>query len=208
MSKYMRKNYASPLTKEDLKKHGVCDVDFETLTVYGENGKIEPRRNKQGYLMIYLNDFDENGNPIKIYSKKDPKHYTYRKFSITLSRLLWVWKNGYIEAGYVVDHVKNQHTELSDYDLNNLQSITAGANVIKDRNYVNQKMIPCKRPLAYYENKLAMYLDLYEQAKANGDAEAAHRLRSNIANNRAKIRYLTQKESGDCEHDLSEDTVH
>lgn len=90
MSKYIRKNYASPLTKEDLIKHGVCDVDLETLTVYGENGKITPTKSKEGYLIVSLKDYDENGNPIKIYSKKDPTHYSYRRFTITLSRLLWV----------------------------------------------------------------------------------------------------------------------
>jgi hypothetical protein len=51
--------------------------------------------------------------------------------------------------------------------------------------------LKCKldKPRSYYEDKLAKYEALYEEAKANHDAKAAHHLRSNIAQTRARLRY-------------------
>ena len=207
MSKVIRKSYASKLTREDLIARGVTYVDLETLTVYGKDKVYTPYKNQQGYLMISLCDIDENGNRIKVYSKHNPTNYSYRTFTISLSRLLWIWAYGFVEEGHVIDHKDNHHFELNDYRLDNLQSITPAANIVKERD-VNKKQMRGPKSLEVYNKKLEKYLALYEEAKANGDAVAAHRLRSNIANNRAKIRYKLNEEGKDGKHDLQESKLH
>lgn len=60
------------------------------------------------------------------------------------------------------------------------------------------KQIPCSlnRPLSFYENKLEMYLEQYNEAKKAHKPDVAHRLRSNISQTRARIRYwLANKEN-------------
>lgn len=54
-----------------------------------------------------------------------------------------------------------------------------------------------KRPLSWYEDRLAMYLEQYEEAKKNHDANDCHRLRANLANIRAKIRYYLANQEGE-----------
>lgn len=55
-----------------------------------------------------------------------------------------------------------------------------------------------KKPLSWYEDRLSMYLERYEEAKKNHDANEAHKLRTNIANLKAKIRYyLAHKEEAE-----------
>ncbi len=53
------------------------------------------------------------------------------------------------------------------------------------------KQIPCKlnRPLSWYEDRLNNYLEQYDEAKKNHRPDEAHRLRTNIAQTRARIRY-------------------
>ena len=45
------------------------------------------------------------------------------------------------------------------------------------------------KPRSFYENKLKHYEELYEYAKLNKDPVACHKLRSNIAQTRARLRY-------------------
>ena len=113
-----RKTYASELTKEDLQKMGIVDVDFDNLIVYGKNGPLKYHKNKKGYLMVSLYDVDENGNRIKIpkivkYRKKDgsigecPTH-AYKHRIIRLYKVLWVWRYDKVQKGHVIDH-KAEH---------------------------------------------------------------------------------------------------
>jgi len=199
------REYASPLTKEYLIKAGVTWVDEDTLTVYGERGPIIPAPNKAGYLMISLYELDKNGNRIKVPSKykytaadgsiKEYDSYCYRVRSIGLHRVLWAWRFGKVPNGYIVDHRNNQHYKLEDYNYDNLQLLTQAENLAKERPNSNTKILkPGKtRDISFYEDKLNYYLAEYEKAKRLHDASAVHKLRTNISNQRAKIRYLLKQ---------------
>lgn len=194
----MRKDYASELTKDELIKAGVCAVDFENCKVYGCKKELIPTINKQGYLMISIYDLDDNGEKIKVPIKrqfkgcKKPTYtYTYKTILVSLNRLLWAWKYGKVKAGYVIDHVNNKHKNLEDYKLENLQEITPAQNLAKERKKSDLMVKPARnKTINYYLIKLDYYLNLYEQAKKDHDAENAHRLRSNISQTRARIRWI------------------
>ena len=200
----MRKDYASRLTREDLFKHGITFVDPEILTVYGRNGYLWPHPNKAGYLMITVYDFDENGDRIKVPAKHryttvngevhESDSYAWKTIDITLNRVLWAWVYGEVPKGFVVDHINNEHRKLEDYRLDNLQLLTPGENIAKERNNLNSKVIKCHRkPLEYYEKKLISLSQQYEAAKFAHNAKLVHRLRSNISNVKARIRYLVRQ---------------
>lgn len=194
----MRKDYASELTKEELIKAGVYAVDFENCKVYGRDSEFIPTINKQGYLMIALYDLDDDGEKIKVPIKrqfkgcKKPTYtYTYKTRLVSLNRLLWAWKYGKVKAGYVIDHVNNKHENLEDYKLENLQEITPAQNLAKERKESDFMVKPAKnKTIDHYLIKLDYYAKLYERAKKDHDAEMAHKLRSNISQTRARIRWI------------------
>lgn len=136
--------YAERLTKEDLIKMGVTDVDLDNLVVYGPSGMPKTySTNKQGYLTVNLYQLDKDGNKIEVpqiyhYRHKDGSEqtcmsYIWRCKTISLSRLLWAWAYGEAKKGMVIDHINNQHTYIEDYRLENLQEITPSENICKDR---------------------------------------------------------------------------
>ena len=192
-----RKTYASRLTKEMLIKSG-----YELITEDGtviKNGKqIIPTQDKRnGYLMIFVYDFDEDGNKIKIPitrtfkgCKKPTNTYKYKITSVGLHRAMWAWLYGVVEEGCVVDHKNNKHTSIEDYHISNLQILSQRENSIKDRK-ASFREVKCKldKHISYYEDKLAYYEDLYKKAVKEGDQEEAHKQRVNTYNQRAKIRY-------------------
>jgi hypothetical protein len=97
----------------------------------------------------------------------------------------------------VVDHISNKHESIEDYHLSNLQLLTPGENLAKERGN-STRLLPCKlnKPLSWYENRLNKYVEEYEEAKKNHDAVRAHSLRTNIANIKAKISYyIANKEN-------------
>ena len=126
-----RKTFASRLTKEMLVANG-----YELITEDGKvfkNGKqiIPFQDKKDGYLKIYIYDFDEDGNKIKIpmtrlrkWCKKPGNTYNFKTRTIGLHRAMWAWIYGSVEEGYVVDHKSNKHTSIEDYHISNLQLIT------------------------------------------------------------------------------------
>ena len=191
-----RKTYASRLTKEMLIANG-----YESITEDGtviKNGKqFIPFQDKDGYLKIYIYDFDEDGNKIKIPitkirkgCKKPSNTYKYKVRTIGLHRAMWAWLYGVVEEGYVIDHKSNKHTSIEDYHISNLQLISQRENSIKDRK-ASTKELKCRldKPISYYEDKLAYYEDLYKKAVKEGDQEEACKQRSNTYHQRAKIRY-------------------
>lgn len=194
----MRKDYASELTKEELIKAGVWAVDLENCRVYGRSTEIVPTINNSGYLMISLYDLDEDGNKIKVAikrkfkgCKKPTETYVYKTRLVSLSRLLWAWKYGKVKAGYVIDHKNNKHENLEDYKLENLQEITPAENLAKERKESDFMVKPGKnKTIDHYLIKLYDFTKLYEQAKKDHDAEKAHKLRSNISQTRARIRWI------------------
>ena len=192
-----RKTYASRLTKEMLIANG-----YESITEDGtviRNGKqfIPFQDKKGGYLKIYIYDFDEDGNKIKIPitrirkgCKKPSNTYKYKTMTIGLHRAMWAWLYGVVEEGCVIDHKNNKHTSIEDYHISNLQIISQRENSIKDHKASN-KELKCRldRPLSYYEEKLAYYEDLCKKATKEGDKKEIHKQGNNIYYQRAKIRY-------------------
>lgn len=192
----MRKNYASKLTKQDLINSGITLIT-EDGYVFRNDKQVIPTVNKQGYLMLYIYDLDEDGNKIKIPVTRKFKGrskltdtYVYKQRTVGLHRAMWAWTYGAVEEGYVVDHKNNKHKSIEDYTLDNLQLLTQAENLAKERGESN-KQLKCKlnKPLSFYENKLNMYLEQYEQAKKDHNADLCHKLRANVANMKAKIRY-------------------
>ena len=192
-----RKTFASRLTKEMLVKSGI-ELITEDGTVIRHGKRVIPIKDKNsGYLRIFIYDFDEDGNKIKIPityirkgCKKPSNTYVYKSMIVGLHRAMWAWIYGVVEEGYVIDHRNNKHTSIEDYNINNLQIISQRENVIKDRE-ASTKEIKCRlnKPLSYYEDKLAYYEDLYQKAVKDGNQEEAHRQRNNTYHQRAKIRY-------------------
>ena len=192
-----RKTYASRLTKEMLMASGI-ELITEDGTVFRNGKQVIPIINKQnGYLMIHIYDFDEDGNKIKVpitkirkRCKKPSNTYVYKPMAVGLHRAMWAWIYGVVEEGYVVDHKSNKHTSIEDYHISNLQLITQRENSIKDRK-ASTKEIKCKldKPISYYEDKLAHYEDLYQKAMKDGDKKEIRKQALNTYIQRAKIRY-------------------
>ena len=192
-----RKTFASRLTKEMLIKSGY-ELITEDGTVFRNGKQVIPYQDKKsGYLRIFIYDFDEDGNKIKVPTtrirkgcKKPSNTYFYKPMAVGLHRAMWAWIYGVVEEGLVIDHRNNKHTSIEDYNINNLQIISQRENIIKDRE-ASTKEIKCRlnKPLSYYEDKLAYYEDLYQKAVKNGDQEEAHRQRNNTYGQRARIRY-------------------
>lgn len=191
-----RKPYASRLTKDELIKSGITLVTEDGL-VYRNDQLVNFSINAGGYWVTPIYVLDENGNKIKKSIKRQYEGcshvtdtYVYDSRVLGLHRIMWAWFHGEVPEGFVVDHINNKHEKLEDYHISNLQLLTPAENLAKERPTSN-KQIPCKlnKPLSWYENRLNNYLAEYDEAKRNRDAAAAHRLRANIANMKAKIRY-------------------
>ena len=189
--------YAKRLTKEDLMRGGIIGITENGL-VYSKNGLIKLHVNNNGYYIFTIYEFDKDGNKIKVPIKRTYKNktketdtYIYKTRTIPLHRAMWAWYNEEVPEGMVVDHINNKHTNLKeDYRLSNLQLLTPPENVTKNRE-CNTKLIPCKldRPRSYYEEKLKKYEDLYQDAKEAKEASKAHKLRINITQTRARLRF-------------------
>lgn len=189
--------YAKKLTKEELLRGGITEITDSGL-VYNNNILRELAINKQGYYCFTIYELDSDGNKIKLPAKRTFKDrektyntYVYKTRSIPLHRAIWAWYNGEVPEGMVVDHINNKHSNLEeDYKLSNLQLLTPKENVIKERE-LSTRQIKCKldRPRSYYEDKLKKYEALYEVAKEAGGADKVHKLRGNIAQCRARLRF-------------------
>ena len=89
-----------------------------------------------------------------------------------------------------MDHINNKHEAQEDYRLENLQLLTPAQNLTKERSEsIKQLKCNLNKPLSFYECKLDSYLAKYNEAKKNHDVELAHKLRGNICQTKARIRY-------------------
>lgn len=196
--------YARKLTKEDLIADGITEITKEGRVFKGEKEVFphwSPNKSTGDYLSIIICERDPEGHLIKgkericKYTKKDgtiSEHLSWTaKFrTIGLHRAMWAWHYGEVPEGMVVDHKDNQHSTLHDYRLENLQILTPQQNLEKEKG-VSTKQVKCmlNKPRSFYEDKVAKYEALYEEAKANKDAYAAHKQRANLAQARARLRY-------------------
>ena len=187
--------YAKRLTKEDLLKGGIVNIT-EDCKIFSKRGEISLQQaHKQGYITVTIYDCDSQGNKIKVPCVRTIKGkvydtYVYKTRTVGLHRIMWAWFHGEVPEGYVVDHINNKHENLEDYRLSNLQLLTPKENVLKEREY-GTRLLKCKlnKPRSYYEDKLKHYTSLYEDAKEMGDATRVHKLRTNMAQTRARLRY-------------------
>ena len=181
-----RKPYASEVTKDYLKKLGVEFVSTNGATVI-VNGKVAKfscsHSNKRPYKNISFYDPD-----IRAATPKEERTNTTGQILLGAHVLNYVWNKEDKPSGMVIDHIDNDST---NNDISNLQCITVSENLAKEKPNWHTSELKCKlnKPRDFYEEKLAKYEALYEEAKANSDAELAHSLRTNIAQTRARLRY-------------------
>ena len=198
----MSKNYAKRFTKEDLIKAGIKEITPDYKVVYNSGHTLEKEedfsRLNQGYLVFPIYDLDENGNKIKVPIKRRFKNgkisdtYTFKTACIGLHRAIWAWFNSEIPAGMIVDHIDNKHETIYDNRLENLQLLTPAENLAKEKAPSDwQKKCDMGKPLEFYENQLKSYLEEYKKEKEEhtSSTKKAHKLRSSIAQYRARIRY-------------------
>ena len=181
-----RKPYASEVTKTYLKKLGVEFVSTNGATVI-VNGKVAKfscsHSNKRPYKNISFYDPD-----IRAATPKEERTNTTGQILLGVHVLNYVWNKEDKPSGMVIDHIDNDST---NNDISNLQCITVSENLAKEKPNWHTSELKCKldKPRDFYEEKLAKYEALYEEAKVNSDAELAHKLRTNIAQTRARLRY-------------------
>ena len=201
----MSKNYAKGLTKDDLIKMGIKDIYFNPYDlqyhVIGNKGKEKSLvRNNKGYLRFNVYILDEQGQYIKVPIKRKRKgykkisdNYIYKQAIITLHRAIYAWFKGDVPEGMVVDHIDNKHETHYDNRPENLQLLTPAENISKERNNCSKWKFKCdlSKPLEYYENRLNSLLETYNEEKDENSSctKKAHKLRVQIYQYRAKIRY-------------------
>ena len=182
--------YAKKLTKEDLKLYGITEVT-EDCRIFVNGVERNLTTNCNGYFVFNTYALDENGQRIKLPDKRPGYTYIYKSLTLGLHRIMWAWHKGEVPEGMIVDHKNNSHTHIEDYYLSNLQLLTPSENIAKERDNWHVSELKCNlgKPRSHYEDKLAGYTLAYEQAKKDKDAKAAHSLRGNIAQVRARLRY-------------------
>lgn len=178
--------YAKPLTKEDLIRYKITDVSEDGKHIYknGIETKQFPKNKKypNSYKTIMIYD-----PLLRQLVPKEERTNSSGQIPIDVHRVVYVWHHGDIPQGMVVDHIDNDKT---NNHKDNLQLLTPYENVWKERPHNNYEMkCDMSRPRKYYEDKLSHYLAANEEAKAEGDAEKCHKLRSSISQYRAKLRF-------------------
>lgn len=181
-----RKPYAGEVTKDYLKKLGIEHVSEDGLTVIRKGKQLNvcfSEKTKKPYGKVQFHDSE-----LYAATPKEERLIGCGRISLDIHVLNYVWNRADKPQGMVVDHIDNNPR---NNDISNLQCITPGENLAKERTNWNTYELKCKlnKPRSFYEDKLAHYEALHEQAKAEHDAEAAHALRTNISQCRARLRY-------------------
>ena len=179
------REYAGLLTKEYLQFLGITDVSRDGKHIYHNGHEIKQGGpTNAGYMFINIHD------PNK-YQRvpKELRTSTCGKVNITTQRVVFAWwdDSHMVPPGMVVDHKNDRKTENG---IDNLQLKTPGGNIWKYREH-GIKQIKCNmnKPRSFYEAKLQKYKLMYEEAKYEHDANKAHKLRGNISNTEARLRY-------------------
>jgi hypothetical protein len=183
----MRKQYASEITKEYLIELGVEEVDpaGRYIIVKGKAAPFHYNPNeKRHYLRISLYD-----PKIRQETPKEKRKNNTGQFHIPVHVINYVWNRGNRPSGYVIDHINN---DPQDNRIENLQLLTPAENLAKEKG--ESKRVIESRWLGsskeYYEKKLKIALEEYEEAKLLHNAEETHKLRSKIAYYKARLRFF------------------
>lgn len=181
-----RRNTAATTTKEYLKKLGVESVSPDGKTIIVKGRVIKPVVSKSGnkqYLNVRLYDPE-----IRAQVPKEERVSSTGQLNLGVHVLNYIWQHDTTTGGLDVDHRDN---DPFNNDINNLQLLTRQENLAKERDNWHKWEIKSNlnKPRSHFEDKLAKYEALYEKAKADHDAVAAHKYRSNISQVRARIRY-------------------
>lgn len=184
-----RRTYAREISKEYLKSLGVESVSEDGLTIIvdGKTAKLrQAYSGKRPYFNVLFYDPE-----IRQAVPKEERKSSTGQLLIGVHILNFVWNTGITKPqGLVVDHIDNN--SLNNH-ISNLQLSTCKENVTKDRNK-SQRIVrmPKYITLEKIESKLAYYTDLYEKAKAEHDADTAHKLRSSLSDWNAKKRQFLE----------------
>lgn len=174
--------YAKELTKEYLMKLGVIDITPDGKHIYiGPDKEAVQLTLNTGHLAINMYDRD-------IYNLLYPitKCSSVGEILIPVHRAVYAWYHGSTN-NMVVDHINDIKT---DNRIDNLQLLTPKENIWKHRECdVWEMKCRLNKPRSFYEEKLEMYEKAYEAAKLAKDSDRVHKLRTNLSQSRARLRY-------------------
>lgn len=179
--------YAQTITKDYLKKLGITDVTPDGLHVYKNGEEVHQSKTRSGkkyYLSVGLYD-PERRQALPVEERKSSSG----QFVLGVHVINYVWNSGKDKPqGVVIDHVDN---DPFNNHIDNLQPKTPKENLHKEHKDWCTGQTKCKlnKPLSFYEDKLAMYLEKYEAAKKAHDSKLTHKLRTNISQTRKRINY-------------------
>lgn len=172
------------LTKEYLIKLGITDVTPDGRIF--KNGKelkqhIHNSKGKKKYFCVSLYD------PEIRKATKAEKNYISGSFPLCVHVINYVWYHNELPAGLEIHHLDGNKTNNS---IDNLVALTREEHLQAHQKIINRQ-IKCKlnKPLSFYQNKLEMHLENYEQAKKVKDKRQIINSADNISKTKARIRY-------------------
>ena len=168
----MRKDYATSLSRPYLEYLGITHISEDGKEIY-RNGKLIKQSWDGQYMLVTLYD------PIIRESiPKEKRLSSSGQITLGAHRIVYAWYKGFIQPGFVVDHIDGN--KLNNH-IGNLQVLTPKENLYKARKDKEMKIhpLPKTKKITYEicENLLNECLKNYEEAKQNHDSKLAHKLR-------------------------------
>ena len=182
--------YSGTVTKEYLMKLGITDVSRDGQHIMKGDKELHQRSPKglNGYKAVCIYDSNSYKEELKNLDNGSMGNYDFY-----VHRVVWAWYHGATTPGLVIDHINNNR---GDNRLENLQELTIGDNVWKDRPH-DVYTIKCDlaKPLSYYQDKVERYKRAFELAKTLNDRREYCRCSKNFSTAKARLRYYSQNKS-------------